>query len=77
MTAAHMAAAKMNILHMHLSDDQRCSVDSITYPNLTGHLKNDPMMGGSYTHQDIKDIVKFANARGILGPSRATPAAAL
>ena len=56
----------MNVLHMHLSDDQRCAVDSLTYPNLTGHLRRDATMGGSYTHQDIKEIVAFANERGIL-----------
>ena len=43
-----MAASKMNVLHMHLSDDQRCAVDSVTYPNLTGSLTGDQK--GSYTY---------------------------
>jgi hypothetical protein len=43
-----MAASKMNVLHMHLSDDQRCAVDSLTYPNLTGSLAGDKK--GSYTY---------------------------
>ena len=30
-----MSASKMNVLHMHLSDDQRCAVDSLTFPGLT------------------------------------------
>ena len=61
-----MSAAKMNVLHLHLSDDQRCAVDSALFPNLTGHLKGDAKMGGSYTHQDVTDIVKFASDRGII-----------
>ena len=61
-----MAATKMNVLHLHLSDDQRCAVDSTTFANLTGHLKADPHLTGSYTHQDVADIITFANARGIL-----------
>lgn len=43
-----MAASKMNVLHMHLSDDQRCAVDSVAYPNLTGSLTGDHK--GSYTY---------------------------
>ena len=56
----------MNVLHMHLSDDQRCAVDSVTFPNLTGHLKSKKQMAGSYKHKDIQDIIAFANQRGIL-----------
>ena len=61
-----MSFTKMNVLHLHLSDDQRVAVDSTTFPNLTGHLKNDPTMGGSYSHADIKQIIQFANDRGIM-----------
>ena len=35
---AAMSYSKMNVLHLHLSDDQRCAVQSTTYPNLTAHL---------------------------------------
>eukprot|EP00039_Didymoeca_costata_P009565 m.126874 g.126874 ORF g.126874 m.126874 type:complete len:608 (-) comp14530_c0_seq10:48-1871(-) len=59
-----MSFTKMNVLHMHLSDDQRCAVQSSTYENLTSHLVG--KMGGFYTHEDIQDLISFAADRGII-----------
>eukprot|EP00040_Diaphanoeca_grandis_P034082 m.209908 g.209908 ORF g.209908 m.209908 type:complete len:646 (+) comp33056_c0_seq1:89-2026(+) len=59
-----MSYTKMNVLHLHLSDDQRCAVDSVTYPNLTAGLTGD--MGGSYSSSDINKITTYANDRGIM-----------
>jgi hexosaminidase len=52
------------VLHLHLSDDQRCAVDSTTFPLLTANLTGD--MGGSYTPYDVTEIIQYATARGIL-----------
>jgi len=56
-----MAAVKLNVLHLHLSDDQGFRVESRLFPKL--HLEGS---GGSYyTQSDINEIVAYANDRGI------------
>ncbi len=56
-----MAAVKLNVLHLHLSDDQGFRVESKIFPNLTGKGSD----GFYYTHEQIKDIVEYADQRGI------------
>ncbi len=56
-----MAAAKMNVLHLHLSDNQGFRVECKTYPKLH-ELGSE---GGYYTHAEIKEIVQYASDRGI------------
>ncbi len=56
-----MAFLKMNVLHLHLSDDQGFRVESKIYPELT-RLGSD---GQYYTQSQIKDIIAYAGARGI------------
>ncbi len=56
-----MTFLKMNVLHLHLSDDQGFRVQSKIYPELT-KLGSD---GQYYTQSQIKDIVAYADARGI------------
>lgn len=56
-----MAAVKMNVLHLHLSDDQGFRVESKAYPKLT-ELASD---GLYFTQEQIKDIINYADARGI------------
>lgn len=56
-----MAAVKMNVLHLHLSDDQGFRVESRVYPQLH-ELASD---GQYYTHEDIREIVSYAGMRGI------------
>lgn len=56
-----MAAVKLNVLHLHLSDDQGFRVESKTYPRLHEIGSN----GKYYTQDEIKEIVSFATDRGI------------
>ena len=56
-----MAAVKLNVLHWHLSENQGFRVESKTYPKLH-QLGSD---GLYYTQEQIKDIIAFADARGI------------
>lgn len=57
-----MAAVKLNVLHWHLSDDQGFRVQSKTFPKLTG-MGSDGMF---YTHQQVKAVIRYAAARGIM-----------
>ena len=56
-----MAAVKLNVFHWHLSDDQGFRVECTTFPKLT-ELGSD---GDYYTQQQIKEIIKYADERGI------------
>lgn len=56
-----MAAAKMNVLHFHLSDDQGFRVESRRFPRLH-ELGSD---GLYFTQDQIREIVAYAAARGI------------
>lgn len=75
-----MAAHKLNIFHFHLTDDQGWRVEIRKYPRLTdvgswrartkfGHraspLWDDKPHGGSYTQDDIREIVAYAAERHI------------
>eukprot|EP00118_Oscarella_pearsei_P018801 m.194897 g.194897 ORF g.194897 m.194897 type:complete len:390 (+) comp39508_c1_seq14:645-1814(+) len=55
-----MSYVKMNVLHMHLSDFCRFSVESHLYPELTTGLK-----GQFYTQENISAIIQYAKERGI------------
>jgi len=56
-----MAAVKMNVLHLHLSDDEGFRIESKIYPD----LQRKGSLGDYYTQVQIKDLVKYAQARGI------------
>ena len=56
-----MEAMKMNVLHLHLSDNQGFRVESKVFPKLT-ELGSD---GKYFTQNQIKDIIKYADERGI------------
>lgn len=56
-----MASVKMNVLHWHLTDDQGFRIESKTHPKLH-ELGSD---GLYYTHEQIKDVVKYASDLGI------------
>jgi hexosaminidase len=56
-----MAAVKMNVFHWHLSDDQGFRVESKVFPKLH-QLGSD---GFFYSQEQIKDIIAYADARGI------------
>ena len=70
-----MAALKLNMLHLHLTDDQGWRVEIKRYPDLTriGAWRTEPNAGGSppkryggfYTQAQLKDLVAYAAERGI------------
>ncbi|MFF7386926.1 beta-N-acetylhexosaminidase [Streptomyces scabiei] len=75
-----MAAHKLNVLHLHLTDDQGWRVEIKRYPRLTevgawrartkfGHraspLWEDKPHGGYYTQDDLREIVAYAARRHI------------
>ena len=57
-----MAAVKMNVFHWHLVDDQGWRIEMKKHPKLT-QLASD---GDFYTQEEIKNIVKYADQRGIM-----------
>ena len=63
-----MAAYKMNVLHMHLSDDQGWRIEIKSWPNLTVHGSATEVGGGEggfYTREEYAEIVKYAGERYI------------
>ncbi|WP_346857923.1 beta-N-acetylhexosaminidase [uncultured Draconibacterium sp.] len=56
-----MAAVKLNILHLHLTDDEGFRVESKLYPKLHQMGSN----GRYYTQTELVDLVKYASDRGI------------
>ncbi len=57
-----MAASKMNVLHLHLSDDEGFRIESKKYPLL--HEKGS--QGEYFTQSEIQKIVDYAGKRSIL-----------
>ncbi|WP_149181485.1 beta-N-acetylhexosaminidase [Streptomyces sp. TRM49041] len=75
-----IAAHKLNVLHLHLTDDQGWRVEILRYPRLTGTgawrartkrghraspLWDETPHGGYYTQDDIREIVAYATERHI------------
>jgi hexosaminidase len=56
-----MAAVKMNVLHLHLSDDQGFRVESREFPKLQ-ELGSDGMY---YTQREMRELIAYASDRGI------------
>jgi hexosaminidase len=56
-----MASVKMNVLHLHLTEDQGFRVESKVFPKLS-QLGSD---GLYFTQAQIKDIIAYAADRGI------------
>jgi hexosaminidase len=56
-----MVAAKLNVFHWHLSDDQGFRAESKRFPKLT-ELASD---GQFYTQDEMREVVAYARARGI------------
>jgi hypothetical protein len=57
-----LAAAKFNVLHLHLTDDQGIRIHSHAFPELTARTtRNDEF----FTADDIERIVRYAAIRGI------------
>ena len=67
-----MAVMKLNVLHLHLTDDQGWRVEIKKYPRLTeiGAWRRRTLFrlkrhGGYYTQEELKSIVSYAHERGI------------
>lgn len=63
-----IAAYKMNVLHLHLTDDQGWRIEIKSWPNLTKHggsTQVDGGKGGFYTQAEYIEIVKYAQDRFI------------
>ena len=75
-----LAAHKLNVLHLHLTDDQGWRVEIKRYPKLTevgswrersmvgfrsGGIRDDRPHGGFYTQDDLREIVAYAAERQI------------
>ena len=75
-----LAAHKLNVLHLHLTDDQGWRVEIKRYPKLTevggwrersmvgfrsGGVRDDRPHGGFYTQDDLREIVAYAAERQI------------
>lgn len=71
-----MGQHKLNVLHLHLTDDQGWRIEIQRYPELTkiGAWRRPPsngsageanVYGGFYTQDDIREIVRYAAARHI------------
>lgn len=63
-----LAGYKINVLHLHLSDDQGWRIEIKSWPNLTAHggstaINGDP--GGFYTQEQYAEIVAYAQRRFI------------
>lgn len=56
-----IAAVKMNVLHLHLTEDQGFRIESKVFPKLH-ELGSD---GQYFTQEQMKDIILYANERGI------------
>lgn len=56
-----MAFVKLNVFHWHLSDDQGFRVEVKSLPNLHERASD----GMYYTQEQIRDIVSYADKRGI------------
>jgi hexosaminidase len=75
-----MAIHKLNVLHLHLTDDQGWRFESKKYPRLTevggwraesalGHGAGAPLdgqrHGGFYSQADLRSLVRYAARRGV------------
>nr|WP_320120711.1 beta-N-acetylhexosaminidase [uncultured Marinifilum sp.] len=64
----YLAAYKMNVLHLHLSDDQGWRIEIKSWPKLSeigGSTQVGGGKGGFYTQEEYKEIVKYAQDRFI------------
>ncbi len=56
-----MASVKMNVLHLHLTEDQLFGIESKVFPR----LQEVGAEGNYYSQENIKEIIAFADQRGI------------
>lgn len=59
----YLSYYKMNVLHLHLSDDQGWRIEIKSWPNLTAHGGKTEVGGGEggfYTQEQYADLIKYA-----------------
>jgi len=56
-----MAVVKLNVLHLHLTDDQGFRIESLTHPELQARGSD----GQYFTQEQIREIIAYAAVRGI------------
>jgi len=64
-----LAGYKLNVLHLHLTDDQGWRIEIKSWPKLTEHGGQTEVGGGEggfYTQDQYKEIVDYAQARHIM-----------
>ncbi len=64
----YLASFKMNVFHLHLSDDQGWRIEIKSWPKLTeigGSTEVGGGKGGFYTQEQYSEIVKYAQERQI------------
>lgn len=70
-------ALKINVIHLHLTDDQGWRLEIAGYPNLTGRAAESAALGdpgGFYTQEQFREIVDYAAERHMtLVPEIDTP----
>ncbi|KAH3731646.1 Beta-hexosaminidase subunit alpha [Pelomyxa schiedti] len=59
-----LAAMKMNLLHIHLTDAQSFPYDLPSYPDLSG--KGAFNKAAHYSHDDLLDLISFAESFGVI-----------
>ena len=71
-TLDRMAAYKLNVLHLHLTDDQGWRLEIRRYPELTARgaqfaakYGEPPEHQGFYTQAQMRELIAYAAARGI------------
>lgn len=65
----YLASHKLNVLHLHLTDDQGWRIEIKSWPNLTQHGATTEVNGGEggfYTQEQYKEIVQYAAERFII-----------
>lgn len=74
-----MAVHKLNIFHIHLTDDEGWRIEIKAYPNLTktgawrgpgellppAHGSGEKRYGGFYTQDEMKELIQYAKERNI------------
>lgn len=75
------SAHKLNVLHLHLTDDQGWRMEVRAFPRLTevgawrtesqvgssrSPLRDGTPHGGYYTQEDLREIVAYARSRGVM-----------
>ena len=64
----YLAFYKMNVLHLHLSDDQGWRIEIKSWPNLALHGGTTEVggdKGGYFTQEEYKELIAYATARFI------------